>query len=220
MNIINTIKEIRFKRPEWVLVIIFTMEVMFPQHTATAALSGLQETQTILTRPPAQIPYRDNEGRQAVVETSPSKPLAPDYLSAGAKARKEGQVGLAAVSESPVPATATVDVVAENKPGFTFEPKVKSVEYVTVTAFNSVPEQCDSTPFITGSGTYTRDGVVAANYLRVGTKVRFPDLFGDKVFVVEDRMNMRYYKRIDIWMEKKSDAKKFGIRKLKVEIVE
>lgn len=89
---------------------------------------------------------------------------------------------------------------------------------VTATAYNSLPGQTDSTPFITASGTHTRWGVVAANFLPIGTKIRIPDLYGDQIFVVEDRMNPRYYKRVDVWMEHYSDAKQFGVRNINIEV--
>lgn len=90
---------------------------------------------------------------------------------------------------------------------------------VVATAYNSLPGQTDSTPDITASGTRTRHGVVAANFLRIGTNVRFPDLYGNTIFIVEDRMNARYgLGRVDIWMENYSDAKIFGAKRLVMEI--
>jgi 3D (Asp-Asp-Asp) domain-containing protein len=51
--------------------------------------------------------------------------------------------------------------------------------------------------------------------------VQIPELYGDKVFVVRDRMNSRYYNRADIWMETKEEARQFGIkRSVKMVIVE
>jgi len=91
--------------------------------------------------------------------------------------------------------------------------------YVSVTAYNSEVGQTDSTPFTTAFGTTVRDGIVATNALPRGTKVRFPEMFGSKVFVVEDRMNARYTSRVDIWMPEKADAKIFGVRYLKMEIL-
>lgn len=90
---------------------------------------------------------------------------------------------------------------------------------MTVTAYSSEPEQTDSTPFITAFGTHVRDGIVATNCLPKGTLVRFPDVYGDKEFVVEDRMNARYYYRMDIWMTDTRDAIQFGAKTLKVEIL-
>src|SRR3989344_4334376 len=62
---------------------------------------------------------------------------------------------------------------------------------VTITAYSSRPEETDSTPFIAASGKRVFDGMVAANWLPLGTKVRIPELYGNKIFVVEDRMHAR-----------------------------
>ena len=95
-----------------------------------------------------------------------------------------------------------------------------SAHYVDITAYNSEVGQCDSTPFNTANGTHVRDGIIATNALPFHTKVRFPELYGDKVFVVEDRMNARYATRVDIWMTKHADAIKFGIKhSVKMEIL-
>jgi 3D (Asp-Asp-Asp) domain-containing protein len=92
---------------------------------------------------------------------------------------------------------------------------------VEMTAYNSEVGQCDDSPFITANGTHVRDGIVATNFLKFNTKIRIPELYGDKVFTVTDRMNKRYTTRVDIWMEKKSDALKFGLkRNVKIEIIE
>ncbi|MCC7357496.1 3D domain-containing protein [Candidatus Uhrbacteria bacterium] len=91
----------------------------------------------------------------------------------------------------------------------------------TLSAYNSIPNQTDGSPFVTAAGTCVRDGVVASNAFRIGTKIRFPELFGNKVFVVEDRMNERYTNRIDVWMTELGDARKFGLkRNTRVEVVE
>jgi 3D (Asp-Asp-Asp) domain-containing protein len=89
---------------------------------------------------------------------------------------------------------------------------------VVASAYNSLPEQTDSTPFITASGTHVRHGVVAANFLPIGTLITIPDYYGDEIFVVEDRMNARYKNNIDIWMESVSEAKKFGRRSVRINV--
>lgn len=91
--------------------------------------------------------------------------------------------------------------------------------YIPVTAYTSEIWQTDSTPFTTATGVVVRDGIIAANFLRHGTKVRFPDHFEAKIFEVQDRMNPRYYYRADIWMKDKTEAKEFGRRVLKIEIL-
>ena len=90
--------------------------------------------------------------------------------------------------------------------------------YVTVSAYSSTKDQTDGNPFLTALGTPVRDGIVAANFLPIGTVVRFPDKFGEKIFVVEDRMNERFALEVDIWMSSQEEAKKFGIQYLKMEI--
>lgn len=98
--------------------------------------------------------------------------------------------------------------------------RVSYTDTVPITAYSSTVDQTDSTPFITASQTYVRWGIVAANFLPFQTKIRIPDLYGDQIFVVEDRMNKRYYKKIDIWMETRTDAINFGLKRRKIEILE
>ena len=97
--------------------------------------------------------------------------------------------------------------------------KARKIMKIVVTAYNSEEDQTDNTPFITAFGTNTRDGIVATNFLPKNTIIRFPEIYGEKTFIVEDRMNERYYYRIDIWMEKKIDALDFGFKVLTVEIL-
>ena len=109
-------------------------------------------------------------------------------------------------------------ILAQASANQSYEPS-KQTTTIWVTSYNSEPGQTDSTPFVTAFGTQVRDGIVATNYLPKGTKVRFPDLFGNKVFVVEDRMNIRYNKRMDIWSADKQFSREFGARYLKMEIL-
>ena len=96
----------------------------------------------------------------------------------------------------------------------------RSIGKFKITAYSSTIDQTDSTPFIMASGNYVYDGAVAANFLPLGTKVKFPEIFGDKVFTVEDRMNRRFQDRIDIWIESRSEALSFGMKNVVVEIAE
>lgn len=89
---------------------------------------------------------------------------------------------------------------------------------VPATAYNSLPGQTDDTPFTTASGTTTRHGVLAANFLPIGTRVKIPQIYGDDIFIVEDRMNARYNKRVDIWMENYDDAIQFGYKNIEIEV--
>jgi 3D (Asp-Asp-Asp) domain-containing protein len=100
------------------------------------------------------------------------------------------------------------------------EKTIKTIK-VVITAYSSTPEETDDTPFITASNKHVADGIVANNMLPFGTKIRIPELYGDKIFVIEDRMNRRksdYH--IDIWMPTKSSAINFGVKTAEIEILE
>ncbi len=88
---------------------------------------------------------------------------------------------------------------------------------VLATAYSSTVDQCDSTPFITANGTHVYDGTLAANFLKFGTKVRFPALYGDKIFTVEDRM--RSNTKVDLWFPTRQEAINFGARVIEMEIL-
>ncbi len=80
-----------------------------------------------------------------------------------------------------------------------------------VYAYSSTVGQTDASPFITASGEYVQDGIVANNCLPFGTVVTFPELFGDKQFVVEDHMAARYgCASFDIWFPTITAARSFG----------
>ncbi len=101
------------------------------------------------------------------------------------------------------------------------EPKVKDKVRVVVTAYSSTPEETDADPFITAAGTRVRDGIIANNLLPFGTMVRLPELYGEKIFVVEDRMNPKKgYYHFDIWFPSYWEAKNFGAKNTYVEILE
>ncbi len=87
---------------------------------------------------------------------------------------------------------------------------------VIVTAYSSDEDQTDDTPFITASGETVRDGIVAANFLPFGTKIKIPQLFGDKVFVVKDRMAKRFSDRVDVWVHDSVAAKRIGIQSAEI----
>ena len=91
---------------------------------------------------------------------------------------------------------------------------------VIITGYSSTPWETDNDPYITAAGTFVRDGIVANNYLSIGTKIRIPELFGDKIFVVEDRMSWEKGNyQFDVWFENYFEALKFGAKKTYVEIL-
>lgn len=110
------------------------------------------------------------------------------------------------------------EIAAKRAKASVFE--VLEVKIVTTTAYSSTVDQCDSSPFIAASGRRVHDGMVAANFLAFDTKIRIPEIFGDKIFIVEDRMNKRFQNRIDIWMESREEALRYGVRNVNIEILE
>lgn len=105
----------------------------------------------------------------------------------------------------------------ENEP----ETRVVRIMKVVITAYSSSPWETDEDPFITAAGTVVRDGIIANNFLEMGTKIRIPELYGDKVFIVEDRMHWRKGKyQIDIWFSSYEEALNFGAKRSYIEILE
>ncbi len=115
--------------------------------------------------------------------------------------------------QSTVPRSTKTDVVT------------KSERYVIATAYSSTPDQTDDTPCHTADQydlcQNNLENVIANNGLPFGTLVRFPDQYGDQLFVVHDRMNARYGpERIDLWMRDRKRAQQFGVKRMRMEIVE
>jgi len=121
--------------------------------------------------------------------------------------------------------TMTNKIEKEVKP----ELKVINTYTVRATAYSSTPDQTDNTPCHTATNYNVCTGdknVIAANFyvngyrVPFGTLVRIPEIYGEKIFVVEDRMNSRYTNNIDIWFPERSLALEFGAKKVTIEIVE
>jgi len=129
---------------------------------------------------------------------------------------------------------------AENLPDFSFEnknfilyqentispilnldtPERKIKILALVTAYSSTPDQTDETPFLTASGKEVKDGIVANNFFKFGTKIKIPEIFGDKIFVVEDRMQEGKSKyHFDVWFENPLEAKNFGAKITEIEVI-
>jgi 3D (Asp-Asp-Asp) domain-containing protein len=101
------------------------------------------------------------------------------------------------------------------------DPKVVKKINMVLTAYSSTVLETDESPFSTASGSIVRDGVAANNLLPFGTKIRIPEIYGDKVFTIEDRMNSKagnYH--VDIWEDSYQDALNFGAKKTYIEVLE
>ncbi len=110
-------------------------------------------------------------------------------------------------------------LLAITGPYFPATEVVEEIE-VIATAYSSTVCQTDSDPYITAAGTLVRKGIVANNLFPFGTEIRIPELFGNKIFVIEDRMNSRkgnYH--IDVWFPSYQEAVNFGVKKTYIEIL-
>lgn len=95
-------------------------------------------------------------------------------------------------------------------------PRAGTKFIVQSSAYASSPRQTDSTPCITAAGTIVRPGVVATNFLPLGTLLKIDG----QLHIVEDRMNPRYAGRyLDIWFPTTSEALVFGRKNIEIEVV-
>lgn len=145
---------------------------------------------------------------------------ATDYIdekhSILVKIADAAEIGIEKIAKTEEPAA--IKHLPVNK-----EKDIKRTGYYKLTAYNSEAAQTDASPCTTANGfNVCKHGVedtVAANFLPFGSKVRMPELFGDRVFIVRDRMNPRFDNYIDVWMKDRKDAIKFGVKVAKVEVL-
>lgn len=88
---------------------------------------------------------------------------------------------------------------------------------VTITAYSSTPDQCDSTPHHTATGYPVRVGVLAVSRdlieelgLSFGQRVLLP---GYGLFEIRDLMHPRWKRKVDIWESDRESARLFGKQK-------
>lgn len=106
------------------------------------------------------------------------------------------------------------------------EPEIQWLNIIA-TAYTASADECGNDRGITASGTKVSlsRGTIAAPYdIPFYTKIMIPEL--DKEFIVEDRGNRQYIKRIndntiriDVYMKTKNEARAFGVKRLRGYIV-
>jgi len=164
-----------------------------------------------------QTKIRDNDQEMLSIDAVTKDPVMDQEAAKLAK-----PVVLEPIKATTTPATTTPTITSPA----TTTPATKIIKTSThvITAYNSEVGQTDDTPCITANGyDLCKDFVedtIAANFLKFGTKVRIPELFGDRVFTVRDRMNKKHPNRIDVWMNDRHDAISFGIKTAKIEVIE
>ena len=92
---------------------------------------------------------------------------------------------------------------------------------VTVTAYTSSPKECDASPWVTASGWKLKEGdrivAVSRDLEKVAPMGSWVFLEGMGWFRVEDRMNKRWRRRVDVWFGRdREGALAFGKRKARV----
>ena len=101
-----------------------------------------------------------------------------------------------------------------------------NIKGVVFTGYSDTKDQTDDREWETASGKHVADGFIATNDYPFGTIVMIPELFGDKKFVVEDRMNKKYTgkNRVDIFFPNKEEGRQkaieFGARRATMLIVQ
>jgi len=122
-----------------------------------------------------------------------------------------------------VSSSAALNVLTESKPTSTVETIILRESIHTMTAYNSEVGQTDDSPCITANGfNVCKHGIedtIAANFLPMGAKIKIPELFGDRIFIVRDRMNKKHPNRVDVWMKDRHDAIQFGVKIAKIQVI-
>lgn len=94
---------------------------------------------------------------------------------------------------------------------------------LTVTAYRSLPEQTDDSPFITSIGERVNNhGVAISQDLLRSGAVNYGDLLyieGVGFRVVNDCMNARHRKRVDVWVASKDEEHNIGVHRRQVFLI-
>lgn len=101
-------------------------------------------------------------------------------------------------------------------------PKVLETYTANVTYYASTPGQTDGSPYNGASGARVHWGMVAANCFPFGTKLRIPDVYGDKIFTVLDRHSTRYGCKglVDVWTDYSPGQNPRTVHSARIEVIE
>ncbi len=144
------------------------------------------------------------------------------------------------VKPAPKPVVKQKTIVAKVKPRVSTTSRRAGPSYfLKSTAYNSTVSQTDSTPRVTATGARTRFGVIALSRdmlrsIPYGSQVtledmgalgsgagrgRFSSMLRGVVFIVEDTMNKRISRTVDVWFHSRSTAMRWGKRQVKLTIL-
>jgi len=200
-----------------IIPIILSMSVfanLNGQQIATQ-VQGLSQKENIVIKDESYTVFDKKAG--FVLESNVLKSINIDVIK---EREKEKNKKIASKNkENVIKKTASYSEESEAGPKPLVQTKQREM-FVTLTAYSSTVSQCDASPFITASGTRVHEGTVAANFLPFGTKIKIPELYGDRIFVVEDRMSNRFWYVVDVWMPTYNEAIQLGRRQAKIVIID
>lgn len=152
----------------------------------------------------------------ATVAVSHAQEGLPAYLEDTADAAVRVEiVGIPEATTQPQTIWQKLRALISTRSSVQYRPEVGTMFTVNSSAYASSPYQTDSTPCITAVGTRVRPGVVASNFLPIGTLLDINGL----TYIVEDRMNARYKGYfLDLWFPSTSEALEFGRKKLEITV--
>ncbi len=102
--------------------------------------------------------------------------------------------------------TKSISMVIKSKYNFNFKYGYKTTKLTDIkfTAYNNHPNQTDSSPNITGSGRQVYEGSIAISQDLLRKVIYYGDIVYvkklNRYFVVEDAMNKRHKRRMDIFL--------------------
>lgn len=87
----------------------------------------------------------------------------------------------------------------------------------TVYGYSSSIDETDDSPFTMASGQTVREGVVANNCLKFGTRI----VLDGRILEIQDRMHKRYGCNVyDVWFPSKKQALNYGKRTTEIYILD
>ncbi|WP_019007949.1 3D domain-containing protein [Deinococcus aquatilis] len=209
-------------------VVVLTFGVAAATPALPAASLAADAVKDVLT---AVAPSVAAPVQAAAVQSTAAQNSAAQNTAAQNRAAAVAQVARPAPAPARVATPAPVRAVPTTAPIAQAPVRTGRTAIVRATAYNSLPGQTDSSPFITATGTRVRPGVVALSrdLLRTfpyGSKIMLEDMSGrynnllkGRIFIVEDTMAARKTNSLDIWMGTRSEAIRFGARTLRITAV-
>jgi 3D (Asp-Asp-Asp) domain-containing protein len=208
-----------------------------------ATPSGAVTTRTVPAST-AQNSTAQNSTAQSTAATSTSSSLgiikAPSASSNPKPASVTKPLAKSVVKPTPKPVVKQKTTVAKVKPRVsTLSRRAGPSYFLKSTAYNSSVSQTDSSPRVTATGARTRFGVIALSRdmlrsIPYGSQVsledmgalgsgagrgRFNSMLQGIVFIVEDTMNKRISRTVDVWFHSRSTALRWGKRQVKLTIL-